>query len=216
MKKLIIASIVALAFGVGSANAQEAFKTAHAGTIKLDVRATLVSPDEDAPILTAAGAATGLKATVNDSLVPTIGLEYYFSPNVSAEIIAGTAPHTIKAVGPGTNVKVSEIYHVPPTLTAKYHFAPEAKMNPYVGAGLTYIWFASEDGKNGFKVDLKDDFGYTLQGGFDYATKGPWSVNVDVKKIFFETNANINAGALKSKVTLDPWVVSVGFGYKFN
>lgn len=216
MKKIIIASIAALTLAAGGASAQEAFKTAHAGTIKLDVRATVVAPDESGNILTAAGADSGLDVAVNDSVVPTIGLEYYLSPSVSLEIIAGTAPHSVKAVGGATNIKVAEIYHVPPTLTAKYHFAPEAKVSPYVGAGLTYIWFASEDGKNGFKVDLKDDFGYTVQGGLDIATQGPWSINVDVKKIFFDTNAVINGGALKSKVTLDPLVFSIGFGYKFN
>ena len=49
----------------------------------------------------------------------------------------------------------------------------------------------------------------------DSETKGPWSVNLDLKHIAFETDANINFGALKSKVTLDPWVASVGIGYKF-
>jgi outer membrane protein len=36
-----------------------------------------------------------------------------------------------------------------------------------------------------------------------------------VKKVFFDTNASINGGTLKSKVNLDPWVVSAGVGYKF-
>ena len=54
-----------------------------------------------------------------------------------------------------------------------------------------------------------------LQAGVDVALQGPWSANLDVKKMFFETDASINGGALKSKVKLDPWVVSAGFGYKF-
>jgi len=214
MKKLLLASIAALAFA-GSAQAAE-FNTPKAGTVKLDVRLTAVIPDESGAILTAAGASTGLHVDVDNSYVPTIGIEYYTSPNFSFELIAGAGHHTVKAVGGTTNVKVEELWHVPPTLTAKYHFAPEAQVSPYIGAGLTYIWFASEDGLNGFNVDLKDDWGYALQGGLDFATTGPWSYNIDVKKIFFETDANINFGALRSKVTLDPWVLSVGFGYKFN
>lgn len=215
MKKLFIAALAAVTLTGGTAFAQEAFEAPKAGTIKLDVRLTGIVPDESGAILTAAGAATGLNVKVNDSFVPTIGIEYYVTPAVSLELIAGSGNHTVKAVGGATNIEVSELWHVPPTLTAKYHFAPESRISPYVGAGLTYIWFASEDGKNGFNVDLKDDFGYALQVGADFATKGPWSVNVDLKHIAFETDANINFGALKSKVTLDPWVASVGIGYKF-
>ncbi len=42
-----------------------------------------------------------------------------------------------------------------------------------------------------------------------------WLLNVDVKKVWFETEASINGGALVSDVAIDPWVVSIGLGYKF-
>ena len=51
--------------------------------------------------------------------------------------------------------------------------------------------------------------------GADIALQGPWSLNVDVKKVFFDTTATINNGALHSDVTIDPMVVSVGIGRKF-
>ena len=47
------------------------------------------------------------------------------------------------------------------------------------------------------------------------ATQDRWSVNLDVKKVYFNTTAKINGGTLVSKVNLDPWVVSAGVGYKF-
>jgi outer membrane protein len=47
------------------------------------------------------------------------------------------------------------------------------------------------------------------------AITGPWTLNVDVKKVWFGTTATINGGALTSDVNLDPLVVSVGFGRKF-
>jgi outer membrane protein len=207
---------IALAAGLASpAMAQEAFETPSAGTIKLDVRFTGVLPDEDAPIRTAAGAATGLRAEVNDSWLPSIGVEYFVTDTISVEAIAGTFDHTVTAVGPGVNVDVLDLWHLPPTVTGKYHFTPASRVSPYVGAGLTYIWFYSQEDLNGFKVEPENGFGYALQAGVDIATVGPWSVNVDVKKIFFETDVSINNGALRSDLTLDPLVVSVGFGYKF-
>lgn len=238
MKKILLAGIAALAFG-GVAHA-DGIVGPKAGTIKLDIRLTDISPSESGNLLNGSahvfgattGTDTGLDVDVNDNITPTIGLEYYFSPNVSLEVIAGTGVHTVKVPGVKTattgivsmaNDKVAEVAHLPPTITAKYHFAPEAQISPYVGAGLTYIWFYSEDSKNNIDVDLKDGFGWALQAGIDFQTASKWSYNLDVKKIFFETDATVGATAgttyvanvLSSKVTLDPWVVSVGFGYKF-
>ena len=75
--------------------------------------------------------------------------------------------------------------------------------------------FYSGDDKNGFTVDIDNGVGWALQAGADYAIQGPWTLNVDVKKVFFNTDASINGGALRSDVTIDPWVVSVGIGRRF-
>ena len=75
--------------------------------------------------------------------------------------------------------------------------------------------FYSEKDYNGFGLKLDDGFGYALQAGADIGVQGPWSLNVDVKKVWFDTDATINDGALRSDVALDPWVVSVGFGRRF-
>ena len=147
--------------------------------------------------------------------MPTLGLTYFLTDNLAIEAIAGTTQHEVKAVGPGTDVKVHETWVLPPVVSLQYHFAPQAKVSPYVGAGINYMIFYGGEDENGFKVDIDDGFGYALQAGVDVALQGPWSANLDVKKVFFETDASINGGALKSKVKLDPWVVSAGFGYKF-
>ncbi len=198
----------------GAAQAQD-FQPKAAGTKMLNVRVTSVDPEAGDPITTLAGAATGLRAEVDTDVMPTIGLSYFFTDNVAVEVIAGTTKHTVTAKGPATDVKVKETWVLPPVVSLQYHFAPTAKVSPYVGAGVNYMLFHSGKDQNGFKVELDDGFGYALQAGVDVAVKGPWSANVDVKKVFFETDAKINGGALKSKVKLDPWVLSVGFGYKF-
>ena len=251
MKKILLASAALIAFGATAANAQD-LVTAKAGTIKLDVRVTGILPDEDAPLRVGNGLSAllgpadtklPLHAEVDDSYVPTIGLEYYLNDNISIEAIAGTGVHEVTVPGAKavlhdgalaptvpaglvnmTSDKVAKVAHLPPTVTAKYHFNSKGKFSPYVGAGVTYIWFYSEDSKNNVDLNLKDGFGYAVQLGLDVNTASKWSYNVDVKKIFFETDAYVGAtsaggayvaDALRSKVQLDPLVVSVGFGYKF-
>ena len=211
--RFALAGVAALALA-GTAQAQD-FQGKEKGTLMLNTRITSVAPDQQDPILTAAGAATGLNAEVGDDVMPTIGLSYFLTDNVAVEVIAGTTQHEVKAKGGATNVLVHETYVLPPVVSVQYHFNPKGQISPYVGAGLNYMIFYSGEDHNGFDVDIDDGFGYALQAGVDIAIKGKWSANIDVKKIFFETDASINNGALKTTVKLDPLVASVGVGYKF-
>lgn len=209
----VLAAGLALALA-GAAQAQE-FQPKTAGTKMLNVRVTSVDPEAGDPITTLAGAPTGLRAEVNADVMPTIGLSYFFTDNVAVEVIAGTTQHTVTAKGPGTDVKVKETWVLPPVVSLQYHFAPAAKVSPYVGAGVNYMIFYNGSDKNNFDLDIDNGFGFALQAGVDIAVSGPWSANVDVKKVFFETDATDNRNGVKSTVKLDPWVVSAGFGYKF-
>ena len=104
---------------------------------------------------------------------------------------------------------------------AQYHFAPGARISPYIGAGLNAMVFYGGKDANGFKVKLDDGLGYAIQTGVDIALSGPWSANIDVKKVFYKTDASIDPGTsifnghLNSKVTFDPWLASVGISRRF-
>ena len=212
--QLLAAAALAALTMTGAAQAQE-FQPKHKGLLMLNARVTDVAPRSSNAILTAAGAGTGLRAAVSDGWAPTIGLTYFYTDNIAVEVIAGTTRHTIRAVGPATDVVVHKTWVLPPVVTLQYHFAPKSQVSPYVGAGVNYMIFYSGSNQNGFKVDLNDRFGAALQAGVDVALQGAWSLNLDAKKVFFKTDAAINGGALKSNVHLDPWVLSAGVGYKF-
>jgi outer membrane protein len=217
MTRVLIAAFVgvisAAAMG-GTATAQE-FKPKQAGHWQVTTRLTTVAPDEDGDILTSAGAATGLKVGVDDDTVPTLGFTYFFTDHIAVEAILGTSQHEIRAYGGTTDVAVHETWVLPPVIAAQYHFNPKGRVSPYVGAGVNFMnWYNGKD-KNGFTVALKNSGGTAIQAGVDVAIKGNWSLNLDYKKVFYKTDARINGGVLKSEVTLDPTVVSVGLGYRF-
>ncbi|MBO9546488.1 OmpW family outer membrane protein [Caulobacter sp.] len=212
--KLFLALTVVAGMGATPALAQQITPKAK-GDIVLNVRLTDVAPNAGDPIVTAAGAATGLKADVKDDIKPTIGLSYFLTDKLAVEVIAGTTQHTVKAVGAGTDVAVHKTWVLPPVVSLQYHPLPGARFSPYVGAGLNYMLFYSGRDKNGFSVDLDNGFGYALQAGADIPINAAYNLNIDVKKVWFDTDASINGGALKSKVKLDPLVASVGFGRRF-
>jgi outer membrane protein len=214
LKTLAGLGILALAAGAGAGHAAD-FKPKQKGTIIVAARITTVAPDESGDIKTAAGVDSGLNVDVNNSTVPTLGFSYFFTDHIAVEGILGTSKHQIKAVGPSTDVEVHETWVLPPVVTLQYHFNPAGKVSPYVGAGVNYMnWYGGKD-QNGFKVRLKSGLGTAVQAGVDVALKGPWSLNLDVKKVFYNTDARINDGALVSKVDLDPIVASAGIAYRF-
>jgi outer membrane protein len=215
MKTMIATAVVAVALAAaGGASAQD-FQPKTAGTWLVDVRATTVTPDESGAIFTAAGVDTGLDVKIDEDTIPSLGISYFLTDKVAVELILGTSKHTISATTAPTATPVHDTWVLPPVLSVQYHPLPAARFSPYVGAGLNYMIFYKGKDRNGFTVDVDNGFGYSLQAGADVALTGPWSLNVDVKKVFFDTKASINGGALRSDVTIDPLVVSVGVGRKF-
>lgn len=208
---------LALAAGLAMASAAQAqdFQPKEKGTVLLNVRLTDVDPEAGNDLLTATNVDTGLNAEVSSNVMPTIGLTYFLTDNIAIEAIAGTTKHKITASG----VPVADTWVLPPVVTVQYHFNPKGRVSPYVGAGINYMLFYGTKDKTGFQDTKVDNgFGYALQAGVDVATTGPWSVNLDVKKVYFQTDATTTlkpATKLHSSVDLNPWVVSVGFGYKF-
>lgn len=216
LKTLVLTTLAAAAAST-AAMAQEAaaWTAPRAGDLIVTGRLTDVSPTADDAILTGAGAATGLSVDVGDSLMPTLGFTYFLTDHWAVEGILGTTRHEIRAQGGATDVAVHETWVLPPVVTLQYRSLTDGNFSPYVGAGVNAMIFYGGDDRNGFTVDLDNGVGYALQAGADVGLQGPWSLNIDVKKVWFDTHADINAGALQSDVNLDPWVVSVGIGRKF-
>lgn len=210
----LAAAIAQTTFALPAA-AQTAPEPVGAGSLIVTVRGSGVLTSADDAILTSGGAATGLNVDVGDSYVPTLGFTYFISDHWAVEAILGASNHEVRARGPGTDVAVHETWVLPPVVTLQYRPTPNARISPYVGAGVNYMLFFDGKDRNGFTVDLDDGFGYALQAGADIALQGPWTLNIDVKKIGFSTDASINGGALTSKVDLDPWVASIGIGRRF-
>ncbi|GAA0209699.1 outer membrane protein [Brevundimonas nasdae] len=216
LKTLILTAAAVAAFAAPAmAQTTIAWEMPKKGDFIVTGRVTDVFSQADNAITTAAGADTGLKVDVGDSLMPTLGFTYFLTDHLAVEAILGTTKHDIRAQGGVTDALVHETWVLPPVVTLQYRPLSTGRVSPYIGAGVNYMLFYSGKDKNGFTVDLDNGFGYALQAGADIGIQGPWSLNVDVKKVWFNTDANINDGALKSDVDLDPWVVSVGVGRKF-
>ncbi|TNM62555.1 OmpW/AlkL family protein [Aliirhizobium smilacinae] len=164
--------------------------------------------------------APGIGLQYSDTVIPELDISYFFTDNIAAELILGTTYAKIKTDGLG-DIDVGKAWLLPPTLTLQYHFTDFGAFKPYVGAGINYSLFYNQSDKAGFKnLDVKNDFGWALQAGFDYMLDEHWGVNFDVKKIFLETDWKVDSspvgGApLSGKAKIDPWLIGAGVTYRF-
>lgn len=194
---------------------------------QIRARALGVLPDESAD-LSVGSTALGGDVSIDDSIVPELDITYFFSENLSAELILGVTPHdvtatNVSAVG-GADVDIGDVWLLPPTLTFQYHFNTGGKVKPYIGAGLNYTLFFDEDaGPVADSIDYDASFGGALQAGIDIdmdGEPGGWLFNIDVKKIWINTDVTVDfttalGAVVDADVDINPTVVGIGFGYKY-
>lgn len=219
MKKSIALTMAALAaMAAGTAHAK-------AGDILFRVRAIDVIPNEKSGSVLPAF--PGEQVSVNNSIMPEVDFTYMATDNVGFELIAATTKHTASGISgtTGTIGKLASTWVLPPTLTLQYHFAPEAKIRPYVGAGVNYTLFYSENASKALeaavgptKVHMSSSFGWAAQAGVDIALNEKMFLNLDIKYIDIDTKTRLTttaAGTQRVNVSLDPLVVGVGVGWRF-
>ena len=152
---------------------------------------------------------------VDDGYALGFNFTYYYTPNWAFELLAATPfKHDVKLLD-GT--RVAEVEHLPPTLTAQYHFDTGNNFNPYVGLGLNYTLFFSESTSGplaGTDLSLDGSFGLAAQLGFDYDLQNDWLINLDVRYIDIESDAELDGAALTS-VDVSPWVIGLALGKRF-
>lgn len=155
---------------------------------------------------------------IDNSIVPELDISYFFNKNVAVELILGTTPHDAELRGSALgDVDLGDVWLLPPTLVAQYHFDEQDGFKPYVGAGVNYTIFYNADAPGGTvtQIDYDDNFGFALQAGVDIHWKDNWYFNVDVKKVFLETDVSVNNGAVTGTVDIDPWLFGVGVAYRY-
>ena len=186
-------------------------------------RGIVVSPTENSgPVMPTF---PGASVSVDEAIVPEVDFTYFLTNNIGAELILATSPHDISGEGDLEALgEIADVMVLPPTLTLQYHFMPEASVRPYVGVGVNWTIFYSEDAKDSLvnaigptSVSLEDSVGYAFQAGIDIDVSEKVFLNFDVKYIDIDTTATLDTGGLINKVDvdIDPIVAGVGIGMRF-
>lgn len=223
MRKILFAATLLGAMAPGfAANAQsllnmnEPLVGKEAGTFMVRARAIGVIPEDNSSSISVIGG----HVTATAQAAPELDFSYFLTDHFAVELIAATTRHDVKASGTAVgDVDVGSVWALPPTLTLQYHFLPHSAFSPYVGAGLnvTFWYGASPANPPVTHFSVGTGVGPALQAGIDYNIFGHWFLNVDVKQIFLNTDAHVDAlgTTVKARTSLDPLVVGMGVGYRF-
>ena len=218
IKTLLLAAAGAAVFASVPAQAKQ-------GDILVRLRGIVVAPNEKSGSVLPAF--PGEKVSIDNAVAPEIDVTWMASDHIGFELIAATTKHSAsgRTGTTGSIGKLASTWVLPPTLTAQYHFLPDAPVRPYVGAGVNYTLFYSEDASGALesavgqtKVHMSDSFGWAAQAGVDIDLNDRLFLNIDVKYIDIDTTARLSttaAGVQKVHVDLDPLVFGIGVGMRF-
>jgi outer membrane protein len=136
-----------------------------------------------------------------------------FGRHFAAELILASSSHEVTTLVDGEERPLGSVELLPPTLLAQYHFLPDARVHPYVGAGVNVTVFYEKSGDLD-ALDLATKVAPAAQLGADFDLNDRLLLNADLKWIWLETTLE-DGGTELAKLTIDPFIIGLGFGFRF-
>ncbi len=241
MKKSLFAVAALAALGCGSALAQQAGNwQVGAGWLRL------MPQDSSQPLTLTSPVPSvlyGSGASVSNSDTLGLNLTYFVDSHWAVEGVFGIPPK-FKLNGTGTLARVGELGDArqwSPTVLGKYYFNEgEAKFRPFVGLGLSYVWYSNVNltqnlqGALGSQLGrpplstvttakLDSAFAPVFNVGAAWQFDPHWGVSFSVSYLPLKTKAKLTTTSItgfpvatsEARLKLDPIVTYLALTYRF-
>lgn len=204
-----------------------------AGDLILRAGVGVVEPKSgnlDLPSLDLGGGPISAGIEVDTGTSLTLTGTYMFTRNWAFDVLAAWPfKHDIDLdIAGAGSVPIGETEHLPPTFSIQYHFLPDGAFQPFVGLGVNYTTFFSEEvtaeavAAGVTDLSLDDSFGVATQFGADWRLSDQWLLHFEGRWINIESDATVTVddgtGPVSAEigtVEIDPWVLSLELGFKF-
>jgi outer membrane protein len=154
--------------------------------------------------------ASGLGWTAENKSLSAVDVSYFLNKNVAVELLwVPSQTHAVTAAG----VSKGSFVASPHALILQYHLTDWSRVQPYLGAGINNTQYSSANFTGGETVD-RSSWGVALQVGANFPIDKNWSVNIDMKKLYSQTDIE-SVGVHQGTLKLNPTVTGLGVGYRF-
>lgn len=183
-----------------------------AGDLYTRIGVAKVSPKSGNGTLDTALGELGVDVQDKSGFAFTLG--YRFTDKLGVELLAALPfEHDIRL----NDANIASTKHLPPTLTLQYYplGGTLSRVQPYLGAGVNYTRFSSEQVDiDGVGLELDDSWGVAGQLGVDLVIDEHWALNAAAWYLDIDSDATV-AGESAGRVEIDPVVVMAGLSYRF-
>ncbi len=167
---------------------------------------------------------TGSSPTLSSG--PGIEIDWVLWPldELTVELSIGASPHPVGTSGGSlSGPDGGTLWRLPLSAVAQYRPDLYGRFDPYVGLGLVYnaaVYDMSSAYAEVFsKVSFSSDANIVVQVGVNYDLDERWSANLDLRYMGMTTDGTFTSldGATRDELSLkfDPWVVGLGFRYRY-
>jgi outer membrane protein len=194
--------------------------------------AVSVVPDDSSSAISVNGTAVGgTGVAIDDDTQVLLNVTWMATSSIGIELLAATPfEHEVRTTGlapiPGLrDVDLGTVKHLPPTLTVLWYPMPaKSAFQPFIGGGVNYTWIFDESlggqaqsALGASDLELDDSTGLAFRAGIDYMVNDCWSVHAGAYYLDIGTEAELGTALGKAQVDvdIDPWVYTLGVGYRF-
>jgi outer membrane protein len=160
----------------------------------------------------------------DDAVMFDANINYFFTNYFSAELSGGYVETDVDLSGGGSSGTGGELQQIPILLTGRFSIPIKNKIVPYLGGGVGY--FINDFDQNdsviefiygpGADVDVDNNWGYHVNGGFDFLFTPNFALNLDVKYIWNEIETDVDVpGFKKEEFDVNMFVIGGGVKYYF-
>ncbi len=160
---------------------------------------------------------------------------YFITDNLASEFMLSTGTHLdLNGSGYWSSLgKVGSIEQWNPALVLKYYFGnSEAKFRPFLGAGISRVWFTKVHFADEFDglpktstLSVKDQWAAVFDGGFSYQFDKNCFASLSILYMPLHTTATTRSRTTdeiwirpltsEAKLKLNPVITSLSVGYRF-
>ncbi|MES2683562.1 MAG: OmpW family outer membrane protein [Pseudomonadota bacterium] len=158
-----------------------------------------------------AGSGPVYEMDVNGSYSQDLDASWFITPQLLAELAVGTPQPLDLSL---RDTALGRMHQIPLIGMLQYRYPAWRDVQGYVGVGFNYTVFTDRKLDGDLRLQ-RSSTGPVLQLGCDVLLHQAWTVNIDIKKTWIDSDL-FDAQGFVTHLNIDPLMAGIGLGYHFR